>query len=70
MKWDEFIDKGAKPSGVNYRQTGIECPDCGRHIFVTAVPDFGQGTVLMWNYFCVCGWKGRTIKLWKDDRSE
>lgn len=61
MKWEDFVENMTKAEYVaehiRARQTEIECPNCGKKIFVRT--DIVLATYPpKRSYFCKCGWNG------------
>ena len=63
MTWSEFLDKNAS-SGYNGQiQTDIECPECGRKIYLDimiVLPSYPG----KYKYWCPCGWTGYAPTRW------
>lgn len=70
MKWEQLLDEPIANDYSDQIQTDIECPECGRKIYLdttivlTSYP-------CQYRYWCTCGWSGTAhIKWSKDMRNE
>lgn len=59
MKWEDFKEAREKSMNrfMDARQTDIECPECGKKIYVRTnitVATYPPKSF----YFCECGWSG------------
>lgn len=65
MTWDEFLDTPVDTYLIGQTQTDIECPECGRFIYldttVTLASDPPQ-----YKYWCPCGWVGNSYLYWRE----
>ena len=63
MKWDELKDMEIEYWDTGQEKTDIECPECGRHIYLntrivlTSYPS-------QYSYWCSCGWTGTSHYRW------
>ena len=64
MKWDEFIGQCSQTNFDGQTRTDIECPKCGRHIYL-------DETIMLtsyprkYKYWCSCGWSDCTSWKWR-----
>ena len=70
MKWEQLLDEQMANNYNDQIQTDIECPECGRKIYL-------DNTIILttypckYKYWCSCGWTGTAhIKWSKDMRNE
>ena len=55
MTWDQFLNIKLNSESTGQVQTDIECPGCGRHIYLNK-------TIILasypnkYAYWCSCGW--------------
>jgi len=69
MKWKDFNENTESAFGKWYLETDIECPKCGKHLYLdrmtvlTSIPP-------QYQYICCgCHWSGTSYNRWgrKDD---
>lgn len=69
MKWEEFLNTEVDDVMLNdiYNavKTDIECPDCGRPIYMNNTVLIGLPA--QYRYWCVCGWNDHTPLKWKNE---
>ena len=63
MIWEEFLNKRIGNEYNGQVLTDIECPKCGRHIYL-------DKTIILtsypckYKYWCSCGWTGSAHEMW------
>lgn len=63
MKWNEFLDNKLDFDHTGQIQTDIECPKCGRNIYLNT-------TIILttypakYSYWCACGWQDCAPTKW------
>ena len=66
MTWDQFLNVKPDSESTGQVQTDIECPACGRHIYLnkniilTSYP-------CKYMYWCSCGWLRYAPIRWTKD---
>ena len=66
IKWENFINQPLDEDRTGQIQTTIECPDCGRMIYIdtriilTSYP-------AKYSYWCTCGWHGYAPHKWQNE---
>lgn len=66
MKWEQLLDEQMANNYNGQIQTDIECPECGRQIYLDT-------TIVLtsypckYKYWCSCGWSGTAHIRWSKD---
>ena len=69
MRWEQFLDIKPNSKSTGQVQTDIECPSCGRNIYL-------DDTIILlsypgkYAYWCSCGWSGYAPIRWAKDGDE
>ena len=69
MTWDQFLNVKLNSESTGQVQTDIECPGCGRHIYLnkniilTSYP-------CKYMYWCSCGWLRYAPIRWAKDGND
>lgn len=67
MKWEDFLNTEVNDYMLdiyNAVKTDIECPDCGRSIYMNRTVLFGVPS--QHKYWCVCGWSDHSPLSWEE----
>lgn len=65
MTWDQFLNVKTNSGFTGQVQTDIECPSCGRHIYLN-MSIFMTSYPIKYAYWCSCGWSGYAPIRWAD----
>lgn len=68
MKWEEFLNTEVDDFMLdiyNAVETDIECPDCGRPLYMNKTLLLGAPS--QYKYWCVCGWNDCVPLKWKNE---
>lgn len=64
MTWEEFLDVKVEEDFTGQVHTDIECPKCGRKIYLNNMIVLTSYPV-KYAYWCSCGWEGTAPLRWK-----
>ena len=67
MKWEEMQDMRLSETKTGQRLTDIECPECGRFIYIDTSIVLTSYPV-KYRYWCTCGWTGYSHVKWEEGR--
>lgn len=66
MKWEQFLDIRLSNEYDGQVQTDIECPDCGRKIYLDTTMVL-TSYPCKYRYWCSCGWHDTSHLKWRRD---
>ena len=71
MKWKEFLDTNVDEDDwgfdrYNVEKTDIECPDCGRPLYMDKTALF-LSSPPKYKYWCICGWNVYVPLRWRNE---